>query len=61
MPTHINIEVDKPTYKRTFLCLLGFHNPSKFIIEYKNGIPYFVCKHCGKRMLILHYKNRLLY
>lgn len=53
MPKRIGLEVDKPTYKRTFWCLLGFHKPSKFIIEIENGIPYFICKHCGERILIL--------
>ena len=54
MSKRIELEADKPTYKRTFWCLLGFHKPSKFIIEIENGIPYFICKHCGKRILPLH-------
>ena len=43
---------DNPGYKKTFLCMLGFHKASRYMIERRNGIDYFICKRCGKRFKI---------
>ena len=49
MIEQIGFWVDKPKYKRTLFCVFGFHEASRYIIERKDGISYFVCKRCGKR------------
>lgn len=45
--------VDKPGYKKSFLCLLGFHKASRYVFAKEDGVDYFVCKKCGKRYKIL--------
>lgn len=44
---------DKPGYKKSLKCLLGFHTASKYVIERKDGIDYFICRKCGKRYRII--------
>ena len=53
MTKHIGFMVDKPKYKKSILCLIGLHKASRYMIERKDGIDYFICKQCGKRYKIL--------
>lgn len=49
MIKQIGFWIDKPKYHKTLLCVFGFHKASRYIIERKDGMNYFVCKRCGKR------------
>ena len=43
---------DKPKYKKTLLCILGFHKACRYIFVKDCGQDYFVCRRCGKRYRI---------
>lgn len=49
----IGFFVDKPGYRKTLLCMLGFHKASRYVIERVDGIDYFICKRCGERFRIV--------
>ncbi len=49
----IGFFVDKPGYRKTLLCMLGFHKASRYVIERVDGIDYFICKRCGERFKII--------
>ena len=43
---------DQPGYKKTILCLLGIHRPSRYVFEKTNGEDYYICRKCGKRFKV---------
>jgi len=45
----VGLMIDKPRYKKTFLCFLGLHKASPYVIERINEKDYLVCKNCGRR------------
>lgn len=50
----IGYYIDKPEYRLSLRCLLGFHVASKYVFIRDNGKYYFICRRCGKRYEVIN-------